>query len=190
MFSLIKEQWIGVVALVGVAVVMAGGLLGGQSDSFDAVNQTTFTNPIVFESTVGVEGEFNYLESNETNTVDTTLTVAESGKVIYIGTAGVDLTLPAAASSAGVTYRVVASAAFATTNMTITGGAADASDDLIFGALEVAGAVVACSAEDTISFVNTAESVGDFVELRSNGTNWLVTGQATLAGGITCTDAD
>ncbi len=155
--------------------------------SYDA---TTITNPFTFESTVAVEGEFNAIESNEAITADDTLTIAESGKVVYLGTAGVDLTLPAAASSAGVTYRVVVSANFASTNMTITGGASDASDDLIYGALEVAGAVVACSAEDTISFVNTAELPGDFVDLRSDGSKWYVTGQATTVGAITCTDAD
>jgi hypothetical protein len=189
MFDLIKKQWVGLVALVVVVVVLAFPANVGQvSDSFDDV--TTFTNPIVFEETVAVEGQFNSLESNQDIIADDTLTVAESGKVVYIGTAGVDVTLPTAATSEGVTYRVVVSGNFAATNMTITGGAADATDDLIFGALEVAGAVVACSAEDTISFVNTAELPGDYVDLHSDGTNWYVTGQATTAGGITCTDAD
>lgn len=126
----------------------------------------------------------------ETITADDTLVSADSGKVIYIGTAGVDLTLPTAASAAGITYRTVVSANFATTNMTITGPAADATDDTIYGALEVAGAVVACSAEDTISFVNTAELPGDFIELYSDGVKWYITGQGTTAGSITCTDAD
>lgn len=180
MFDTLKT--IGIVAALALSAIAL--LSGGSETVGTAYDSTTFTNPVTFEA------DLNYEESTETITADDTLTNAESGKVVYIGTAGVDLTLPAAASSEGTVYRVVVSANFTTTNMTITGGAADASDDLIYGVLDVAGAVVLCAAEDTISFVNTAELVGDYVELRSNGTNWLLSGQAGATGGITCTDAD
>lgn len=142
------------------------------------------------EFEVNRSGAITFREAIETLTADDTLTVSESGKVIYAGTAGVDITLPTAASSAGVVYRVVVSANFASTNMTITGGAADSSDDLIHGVIEVAGADVNCASVDTVSFVNTAELIGDYVELRSNGTNWMVSGQGGTTGSITCTDAD
>jgi hypothetical protein len=188
MFDFLKNQIFGIAACVLAVFVLLGGMAAPSATL--GTDITTFTNPIVFEDTVDVEGALRARANDVTITSDTTLTVEQSGSDIYIGTAGVDLTLPLATAAAGVTYRVFVSANFASTNMTITGGAADATDDLIYGALEVAGAVVPCSAEDTISFVNTAELPGDYVELTSNGTLWFVTGQATTAGGITCTDAD
>ena len=58
---------------------------------------------------------------------------------------------------------------------------------IFYGSLEVAGAVVLCSAEDSVNFVNTAELPGDWIELHSDGTNWYLSGQAGTAGGLTCT---
>lgn len=194
----------------GLAVLLLTPVIGDSSEKIGGVYENTrqyFSGgiditgggDIKIDGTTVVDagGDFDgdvtprsVTEPVETITADDTLTTAESGKVVYIGTAGVDLTLPSAATSAGITYRVLVNANFATTNMTITGGASDSSDDLIYGSLEVAGAVVLCAAEDTISFVNTAELPGDYVELRSNGTNWFLTGQAGATGGITCTDAD
>lgn len=165
-------------------------------------DRTTFTNPITFSDAVTHSGTTTFSgaiastggilakRTTETITADDTLTTGESFKVISIGTAGVDLTLPTANSATGTTYRVVVSANFSTTSMTVTGPASDATDDTIYGALEVAGAVVACSAEDTITFVHTAELPGDFIELYSDGAKWYITGQGTTAGSITCTDAD
>tara|TARA_R110000868_G_scaffold86958_1_gene243516 strand:- start:6794 stop:7300 length:507 start_codon:yes stop_codon:yes gene_type:complete len=133
---------------------------------------------------VSITGQLGAKELTETATADDTLTISESGKTIYMGTAGVDITLPAVATAAGVVYRFVCSANFASTNMTIkTSGL----EDKIYGSLEVAGAVVLCSAEDLISFVNTAELPGDWCELRSDGTNWYISGQAGASGGMTCT---
>lgn len=192
------HEWINTVliALVFISSLVGGNqsALGNSSTSFWNTNGGyRVDNSVVIDGSGVVTGVINPSSARtpvETIVADDTLVTADSGKMIYIGTAGVDLTLPTAASATGITYRVVVSANFATTNMTVTGPAADATDDTIFGALEVAGAVVACSAEDTISFVNTAELPGDFVDLHSDGTNWYITGQATTAGGITCTDAD
>ena len=141
---------------------------------------------VTFGSTLTVTGQLGAKELSETLTADDTLTISESGKTIYMGTAGVDVTLPAVSTAAGVVYRFVCSANFATTNMTVrtSGG-----EDKIYGSLEVAGAVVLCSAEDSVNFVATAELPGDWIELRSDGTNWYLTGQAGTAGGLTCTAA-
>jgi len=137
-----------------------------------------------FGGTLQVHGQTGFKESYETATADDTLTILESGKTIYIGTAGVDITLPTAASSAGIWYRFIVSANFASTSATIrtSGG-----ENTIFGSIVVNGAIVACSAEDTITFVNTAELPGDTVGLHCDGTNWYVTGDGTTAGSITCT---
>lgn len=142
------------------------------------------TGAVTMAGALTVTGQVGGKELSETATVDDTLTIAESGKTIYFGTAGVDITLPAVATAAGVVYRFVVSANFATTSMTI---ATSGGEDKIYGSLEVAGAVVLCAAEDTVTFVNTAELPGDWVELRSDGTNWYISGQAGTSGAITCT---
>lgn len=115
---------------------------------------------------------------------DTTLTVAQSGAIVQMGVAGLDVTLPAATASAGVEYRFVVSAAVATTNMTIIGDAAD----LIEGTLIVAGAVVDCDATDVLNFVIDGENIGDYVELYSDGTKWMIGDSGVLtAAKLTCT---
>lgn len=114
---------------------------------------------------------------------DTTLTVAQSGAIVQMAVAGLDVTLPAATAAAGVGYRFVVSAAVASTDMTIVGAAAD----LINGTLVVAGAVVDCDASDIITFVIDGENVGDFVELYSDGTSWLIGDSGALtASKMTC----
>lgn len=184
MFNLIKTQWVGIlaVALLAFVILTQGGDSVQAPTNLGGTAVTTISNPWLFQD--------GFRVTARTITADTTLTRQDSGKVISIGTAGVDLTLPLASASAGVTYRVVVSAAFATTNMTINGGALDATDDVIFGSFEVAGAVVLCAARDTVSFVSTAELPGDFVLIYSNGTSWFVTGQAGTVAGLTCTDVN
>jgi hypothetical protein len=119
----------------------------------------------------------------ETVTGATTLTAADSGKTIYLNAAaGATVTLPAVA--AGLNFKFVVAAAFATTNWVI----ASAEGDNIDGSIEVAGAVVVAGAEDQINFVATAESLGDHVVLHSDGNQWFVHGMAALTGGITATD--
>ena len=155
-------------------------------NGFNTLKDASFGGAVTMASTLTVTGQLGAKELSETATADDTLTISESGKTIYFGTAGVDITLPAVSTAAGVVYRFVVSANFATTSMTVktSGG-----EDKIYGSLEVAGAVVLCSAEDTVTFVNTAELPGDWIELRSDGTNWYLTGQAGTSGGLTCTAA-
>lgn len=112
-----------------------------------------------------------------------TLTAAQSGfNVLLNAAAGFAITLPAVA--AGLRYRFTVAAAFASTNFTVVvpGGS-----NLIEGSIIVAGAVVDADAEDTINFVATAENIGDFVEVWSDGTSWFIFGNALTAGGITVT---
>lgn len=117
-------------------------------------------------------------------TTDTTLTASQSGSTIAMGTAGLDVTLPAVASSNGVWFRFVVSAAYTTTNMTVV----SAEGDNIEGQLIVAGAVVDCTANDVITSVNDGEDIGDFFLLYSNGTNWFIGPSGGLtASKLTCT---
>ena len=143
------------------------GLSGGTRDQFSVSNR----------------GVLNYVESTETVTADNTLATTESGKTTFISTTGGTYTLPAV-STAGLVYRFSVSALF-TTNAVID----SAEGDNIEGALIVAGAVVDCDAEDQINFVADGENLGDFVELRSDGTSWHIAASGGLASAkITCTD--
>lgn len=114
---------------------------------------------------------------------DATLTVSQTNAIVKMNTAGEDITLPAVASSNGVRYRFVVTAAVATTNMTIN----SAEGDNIEGTLIVAGAVVDCDANDLITYVIDGENIGDFVDLYSDGTSWLIGASGTLtASKMTC----
>ncbi|MBL4644547.1 MAG: hypothetical protein JKX80_01640 [Candidatus Pacebacteria bacterium] len=129
-------------------------------------------------------GGLRYYAQTSSPAGDTTITAAQTGSTFFVGAAGDDFTLPAPA--AGLNYRFIMDTLFATTNMTIV---TNSSSNVIEGSLLVAGAVVACANEDTVSFVATAELPGDHIEVFSDGTSWFVRGEATTAGGITCTQA-
>jgi len=117
----------------------------------------------------------------------TTLTDVDYCKRCVLTTSGTDgaaVTLPA--PSAGKWFTFVVGAAFATTNWTVV---TKDNATIINGNVVVAGAHVAGADEDTISFVATAESVGDWVHIWSDGTSWFVSGSGVTTGSITLTDA-
>jgi hypothetical protein len=113
----------------------------------------------------------------------TTLTAEDSGKVLILkASAGAQITLPAVATSAGLRFKFIVGQLFATTDWTIK-----AATNVIEGSVLVNGAHVAGVDENTISFVASAESIGDFAELVCDGTNWYVNGSGVSAGAITLT---
>jgi hypothetical protein len=136
-------------------------------------------------SASGAVAGLQSLTAVSTAITTTTLTNADSGKTFIISTT-TNFVLPATSTSAGVYYRFAVGGLF-TTNVTIQ------TSDLgkhIEGALIVAGAVVDCDAEHTITFVADGENIGDYVELYSNGTYWLIGDSGALTGSkLTCTDA-
>lgn len=116
-----------------------------------------------------------------TPTAAVTLTAADSGKEIYLdAAAGFAIALPAV--TAGLKYKFIVGLAFATTDFTIV-----AATNVIQGGAIVNSTFVAAANENTISFVASAETVGDYVELSSDGTNWYVSGVGASAGSITFT---
>lgn len=124
----------------------------------------------------------NYYANVVTPTADVTLTAAQTGSIVKMAVAGLDVTLPA--PTAGLNYRFVVTAAVATTNMTVVAGTADT----IEGTLIVAGAVVDCDAADVLNFVIDGENIGDYVDLYSDGTSWLIGSSGVLtAAKLTCT---
>ena len=114
-----------------------------------------------------------------------TLTAEDSGKVFILkAAAGAQITLPAVATSVGFRFKFVVGQLFATTNWTVL-----AASNVIEGSVLVNGAHVAGVNENTISFVASAESVGDFAELVCDGTHWYVNGSGVTTGAITLTAA-
>jgi hypothetical protein len=116
-----------------------------------------------------------------TPTATGALTGLDSGKTIYLDAAeGFELTLPAL--TAGLKYKFVVGAVFATTNFTIV-----AATNVIQGGAIVNSVFVPAANENTISFVATAETIGDYIELECDGTNWYASGLGAAAGSITFT---
>lgn len=123
------------------------------------------------------------LANVEAVTGATTLTAEDSGKVFILKAAGgAQITLPAVATSSGFRFKFVVGLAFATTNWTVK-----AATNVIEGGIDVNSSNVPAVNENTISFVASAESVGDFIDLVCDGTNWYVSGNATTTGAITAT---
>jgi len=119
----------------------------------------------------------------ETLTGATTLTAEDSGKVFVLNAAaGAQITLPAVADAAGQNYRFIVGALFATTAWTVR-----AASNRIQGGVIVNSTLVPAADENTITFSASADTVGDFVELNCDGTNWYVFGMGTASGAITLT---
>lgn len=119
-------------------------------------------------------------------TATTTLTASQSGThVLLSGSNGLTtITLPPVAD-AGSNFSFHVSGALATGNVVVD----SAEGDNIEGTLIVAGAVVDCDAEDQINFVTDGENLGDYVEIVSDGTSWLIVDSGVLTSAkMTCTD--
>ena len=120
---------------------------------------------------------------SETLTGATTLTAEDSDKSFYLNAAaGAQITLPAVATSAGFRYRFTVAALFATTAWTIKAATNKIQGGVIVNSVNVPGAD-----ENTITFAHAADTIGDFVELNCDGTNWYVFGLGTASGAITLT---
>lgn len=147
----------------------------------------TLGGAATLSSTLDVTGQVTLKETAGSITGTTsTITTADSFTTYYVSAAsGTTITLPAVASSAGVHLKFVIASAFDTANVVID----SAEGDNVEGTLIVAGAVVDCDAEDQINFVNDGENLGDYVELRSDGSSWYIGDSGALtAAKLTCTD--
>lgn len=118
----------------------------------------------------------------ETITGARTLTASDSGTFFTLSAAaGAAIALPSVAI-AGFKARFTVGLAFATTNWTIV-----SSTNVIQGSADVNSTLVPAANENTISFVATAETVGDYIDIYSDGTNFYAYGIGAAAGGITFT---
>ena len=116
-----------------------------------------------------------------TTTSDTTLTAADSGKLILLdGSTTHDVTLPSAA--AGLHFKFVLIDASADVDIV----QAAATEDFVGLIVDGAGSKDAAVSGDTkIIFDQTGgATVGDTVSLECNGTNWFVSGLCDNALGV------
>lgn len=162
-------------------------LTAGQVLQADSQGRIQAVSPSALSSLSGLtitSSSIGLAESYESVTATNTIEIAETGKTFYISGVPMTHTLPSVTSSAGVVYKFVISGAISgTSTIAVSDG-----DNRIEGTLIVAGAVVDCDAEDAINFMGDGENVGDFVELRSNGTKWFIGASGSLTSAkTTCT---
>ena len=118
-------------------------------------------------------------------TAASTLTAADSGKTLFLGSA-TDFATTLPAPAAGLNFRfIVKTLATTTAHTIVTNGGAD----LIFGQILSSDGLAAtlASAKDTVNLTKGATGgvVGDSIEFLSDGTNWYVKGYATVSAGMT-----
>lgn len=166
---------------------LAEQVKGSASQNFGGFSHTQGSFAVAGDLTVAgaatFSGQIGYLKLSENITASTTITIADSGKTYFLSGDMATMTLPAT-STVGTLYRFVIGGAI-TGNQIIT--TIDGSSG-IEGTLIVAGAVVDCDAEDSLNFVADGENVGDYVELYSDGTQWLLGDSGVLTSAkLTCT---
>lgn len=129
-------------------------------------------------------------QSGEVVAAANSITADECGKDFYLNdTTEFASTLPALSTvSAGCVMRFIVAAAPASADYTVITG--NSKENKIYGSVLVNNTGVAGVDEDTITFVDGTAIIGDFVELRSDGTAWYVNGFGGAAGAITLTQAD
>ena len=119
-------------------------------------------------------------------TSDTTLSPTDSGKVIFLGANGVDVTLPST-PEAGLNYKIILVEDYDTAVCTVT---IDGSGEFFAGTISSAthddtadSAIFNGSSHDVITFSSTSVQ-GDYVDIICDGSIWCVSGMATVVAGI------
>lgn len=112
-----------------------------------------------------------------------TLTAADSGthyRLVGASTIGYNIDLPALED--GLNFKFSLQKLTATTAWTITCPTA-----VINGYVSVNYATIAAANESLVTFAHAADTIGDWVELKCNGTTWDIYGVASQTVGITVT---
>tara|TARA_Y100000296_G_scaffold75250_1_gene94691 strand:- start:400 stop:855 length:456 start_codon:yes stop_codon:yes gene_type:complete len=122
---------------------------------------------------------FHLKQGYKTVTADTTLTGADSGKVILMGANGVDITLPAA--TVGMSFTVILTADYDTASCTVVAAAGDFMAGAVAGP-SAASQQLADGSSDLTATFGSGTLAGDRITLVSNGTLWFVSG-VNAAGG-------
>ena len=146
------------------------------------MSETHFSGKVI--STNGFQtGAAGIAATTESVTAGRTLVVADNGMTIFLGDASSgDITLPAVTLT-GFSVKVICNFAITASSAVIS-----AEGDNISGVLVVNGATVLAEAEDQINFILNLAEIGDYINIVSDGTNWIVDGIGGAAGSITATD--
>ena len=117
---------------------------------------------------------------------DTTLTMADSGKTVFVteGAAAIDVTLPAV-SNKGCQFKFIITASPSSNDIDIVSAAGD---DII--GIEYSDADTAAATDsdwDKITFSTNAVA-GDYIDMVSNGTNWFAHIHTSADNSTTQTD--
>lgn len=162
-----------------------------DNNAFTALNVTTLSigGTAIDASAAEINQAADVSAMFEVVTTTNPIAASENGKTFFLNSAtGFVSTLPAPAL--GLRFKFVIGATPPTSgNHTIV---TTTSANIIFGVCAVAteddvGAIAAD--EDTISFVASTALKGDWAEVVSDGTNYYVTGNATVAEALTTTQA-
>tara|TARA_Y100000310_G_scaffold309351_1_gene353345 strand:- start:592 stop:1053 length:462 start_codon:yes stop_codon:yes gene_type:complete len=127
------------------------------------------------------DGALNHKAATKTTTSDTTLTASDSGSVVFLdGSTTHDVTLPSA--KAGLCFTFFLTDATADVDVVQAG----ASEDFVGAIVDGAGTKDSGTASDTkiIFDQSGGATVGDWVYLISDGTNWYVQGLCDNAAGV------
>ncbi|NQV77086.1 MAG: hypothetical protein HQ490_01875 [Lutibacter sp.] len=124
------------------------------------------------------QGQLNVVQAL---TADTTLTVADSGKIFLLDAIGEVISLPTDLVS-GVNFKFRVVADVITTPWTIV-----SATDVIEGYASVAYATVIGANENTISLVHTKAIIGDEISVFCDGTSWHASGHGSVAASVTFT---
>jgi len=153
---------------------------GGTSGTILYVNEGSATSALFVTA-------LNAVRSQKTVTTTASLTVADSGKEIFLNSAtGFVTTLPAPV--AGMRFTIISILANTSGNHTIV--SASSANVIKGNQNSVAGdAGDTSTADDTISFVANQSVAGDKVELHTDGTSWFAYAISRVAAGITFTQA-
>lgn len=142
---------------------------------------THFSGPV--KSTDGFQAGAG---SYESITAAKTLVAADNGKTFGLNAAaGVAITLPALADMpAGWVCRFRVETVFATSDWVVTAPAAIMIGGVNELEVDTADDGPSTTGGTTITFELGFETVGDYIDLQSNGTNIYLIGQTVLDGGI------
>ncbi len=190
---------ISLVAIIGVSsVVMAYASnntinVEGNYNNYEATGDAQealggFNSPDIYHD-INIYGDLRFQDAGVISAptsvyATTTLTFLDSGSTQWLSASGTTFMLPAV-DEAGLTFKFQVNGDLDSGNVIID----SAEGDNIEGTLIVAGAVVDCDAEDQINFVTDGENLGDYVELTSDGTQWLIGDSGVLTSAkMTCTD--
>lgn len=119
----------------------------------------------------------------KTITGATTITKDDNGKTCIVHGAG-DVITMTGVEYAGFKIKFITGGAIVPTPFIIR-----CTSGTIYGVLSVNAADVEATDADAINIVQTAETIGDWVELINDGTYWYVSGFGAAAGAYTFSDS-